>query len=208
MKKTKEKPAKFNYVFDAHITGIEPGIWRRIEIGRENRLSTLAAVIMTVFDWSGLHLHDFRIGGKEYGVPDPDFHDHETIEERKIRISDLNLRDLKRFDFTYDFGDNWDHEIRLVDVKPAESGDNLPKCLDGARAAPPEDCGSVPGYEDIICALGKKPGDRNDEEKAKIEWLPSWWKPEGFDPVACTRELRNIKSIEKQFNVYRKMMDM
>lgn len=81
-------------------------------------------------------------------------------------------------DYIYDFGDYWEHSILLENILEAKDKVQYPICLSGERACPPEDCGSIPGYEDL-CEIMK---NRKDEEyQEMIEWLGVEYDPEHFD---------------------------
>ena len=89
--------------------------------------------------------------------------------------------------YVYDFGDNWIHEILLEAINPEEEGSKYPKCLAGERACPPEDCGSVPGYYDLLEVLNDP---ENEEYEDTVAWLKGEvtryhpFSPEKFDPQA------------------------
>src|SRR5260221_3292613 len=53
---------------------------------------------------------------------------------------------VHRCTYIYDFGDCWEHQLTLANPRPAEPGLNYPRYLGGERAAPPEDCGGIPGF--------------------------------------------------------------
>jgi len=83
--------------------------------------------------------------------------------------------------YEYDFGDSWEHEIRLEDIVPREKGIRYPRCIDGARACPPEDCGGPYGFERMLEVLA----DPNDEEHDEMwEWIGEGYDPARFEPGA------------------------
>ncbi|RPJ08583.1 MAG: plasmid pRiA4b ORF-3 family protein, partial [Deltaproteobacteria bacterium] len=90
----------------------------------------------------------------------------------------------------YDFGDSWMHRIKVEKILGQESsaGDAV-KCIDGARACPPEDCGGVWGYEDMLQVL-KDP--KHEEYESALEWLGGDFDPEGFDMEATNKALRQF----------------
>src|SRR4030095_14290547 len=95
------------------------------------------------------------------------------------------------FSDEYDFGDSWQHEIKVEKIFPYDPGIVLPVCLAGERACPPEDCGSFPGYEDILRVLKKA---ENDDDHALLEWLGPY-DPEHFDLEAVNSCLQPRKDI-------------
>jgi hypothetical protein len=96
--------------------------------------------------------------------------------ERLLRVKD-------RFTYRYDFGDDWNHEIVVEKITPGEPA--APSVIAGARACPPEDCGGIWGYADLVAALA----DRTHERHAELaEWAPGWT-PERFDLAAADKRV-------------------
>jgi hypothetical protein len=52
---------------------LEPAIWRRLEVPAEIKLARLHVALPAAMGWQDYHLHAFRIGEIEYGVPNPDY---------------------------------------------------------------------------------------------------------------------------------------
>jgi len=80
--------------------------------------------------------------------------------------------------YTYDFGDNWEHIIKLEKVLPRDKNINYPVCIGGKRASPPEDCGGVWGYEDFLKIINNPD---HEEYEETIEWAGGEFDPEYFD---------------------------
>ena len=85
--------------------------------------------------------------------------------------------------YRYDYGDDWVHLIKVEDRFAAKQGATYPTCTGGRRAAPPEDCGGVPGYAMLLDALAD-PGHPDHVELA--DWVPA-----GFDPAYFDRDWVN-----------------
>jgi hypothetical protein len=142
-----------------------PPVWRRLLVPSEIQLDSLHEVVQLAMGWSNYHMHVFLTDSCEYGVPDPDL---EFLDERLMALSQLLSERGNRIRYTYDFGDNWEHEIRLEDVLGADSEQLCPVCVAGKGACPPEDCGGVWGYARLREVLA----DPSDEEHASmLEWL-------------------------------------
>ena len=105
----------------------------------------------------------------------------------KNKITEFLIEKGQKALYTYDFGDNWEHEIEIVDVLKKEKGIRYPKCLDGRRNGPPEDCGGIPGYEDVIDALT---GKGKSEYEDLLEWLGDY-DPEKFDIDKINKAILN-----------------
>ena len=159
------------------LLGCEPPIWRRIQLSSETRLSELHHILQVVMGWEDCHLHQFIIGKRYYG--DPSFSEFSDIkDEEKVKLAQGVTRPNQTFVDEYDFGDSWEHGIKLEKILPAQDGAVVPVCLAGERAGPPEDCGGVWGYSELLEAI-RQP--ENPEYEEMREWLEEM---EGFDPEA------------------------
>ena len=79
----------------------------------------------------------------------------------------------------------------------ALTGSPRPICLAGARACPPEDCGGVWGYDDLLTALNA-PGDSGDPEL--LEWVGPDFDPEHFDVDDINSSLGHLDTINQVFD--------
>ena len=168
------------YQMKITLKNIEPMIWRRIQVRENITLFRLPEYIQGFMGWENYHMHEFKINGERYGIPDPD---GEAMFGTKIKKDkEFNVCDLVSegdvFEYVYDFGDDWRHEIIVEKVLEAEAGVGYPVCLAGERACPIEDCGGPWGYEEMLEIL-KDPGNEEYEEYA--EWLGEEFDSEEFD---------------------------
>ena len=187
----KARPASDkSYVLDVRIAGIDPPVWRQLVVPGNRTLADLHRVLQMAFGWTDSHLHVFALRGERYGKPSRD--DFEPLlDEAAFTLDELGLRGRSRLNYEYDFGDGWVHDILVVSSsKRQEDGDRV-DLLDGARAAPPEDCGGVPGYEDILEILSRKPGKRTEEEREFLAWTDGW-DPERFHLAEIRLELGKL----------------
>ena len=133
-------PAVAVYQLHASLLEISPAIWCRLRVRSDTTIADLHYIRQIAFDWTGSHLHRFVIYGKDYGIAqlgDIGFGDN----PRLVRLCDLRLHINSRFRYEYDFGDLWQHQIRLERILPLEDTCRYPSCTGGCGAAPPEDCG-------------------------------------------------------------------
>jgi hypothetical protein len=159
------------YQFYIALDYIEPLIWRRFLVTEEATLDKLHKIIQIVMGWEGYHQYEFHIDKYKYGVPIKDWHDIEIKDSKKIRLNDLALTAEQKFQYVYDFGDYWQHGIKIEKIIPKESSIKYPKCVDGKRACPPEDCFGPPGYESLLKVL-EQPEDTLDEgDLERLKWL-------------------------------------
>jgi hypothetical protein len=178
------------YQFKVTLKGASPPIWRRIQI-KNCTLDKLHEHIQTAMGWTNSHLHDFKINGKEYGDPlllDENFVEFDYEDSTTTKLSDILPNDGKRFGFEYqyDFGDGWWHEVVFEGCLRPETGGRYPVCVEGARACPPEDVGGVRGYEEYLEAMGDSDHERHEEFMA---WRGPF-DPDAFDAVKATKRMR------------------
>lgn len=134
------------YQFHARLRGISPSIWRRLLVCSDQTIGDLHYALQIAFGWSDSHLNSFRIHGKDFGV----YHIGGPVfnqDAHKVRLVDFHFRLGERFLYEYDFGDHWEHQIRLERILPRTGQDILPVCIGGSQRTPPEDCGGVWAFQ-------------------------------------------------------------
>lgn len=173
------KPNKV-YVFEMRIADIDPPIRRLVAVPGNRRLDELHGIIQQAFGWDDCHLHFFEFRGQRYATPsDDDF--EPVIDESGCRLDELSLRARSRILYRYDFGDDWLHELVIKIVLPFKPDiEERVVCMEGARAAPPEDCGGPPGYADLLAAIRRPPSKRNEDERELVAWAGRY-DPSAFD---------------------------
>jgi hypothetical protein len=147
------------------LRGSTPPIWRRLEVYSSTTLEHLHRTIQEAFGWEGYHLWVFQTPPGEYGVADREL-GHRSAASAKLQ--DVAPGAGERIRYTYDFGDDWEHDLLVEDVLPAEPGVAYPRCLTGRRACPPEDCGGIWGYQEL---LGILTDPNHPEHGNRLEWL-------------------------------------
>jgi hypothetical protein len=186
------KPRQPAQVYQLKITlqHVKPPIWRRVHV-KDCTLAKLHDIIQTCMGWDDYHLHEFEIGGERYGDPaqwQDDFAgEMEVGNEGRVKLSQLVAQGVKKFRYTYDMGDTWEHLIQIEKVLAPEAGVRYPRCPAGKRACPPEDCGGPWGYGDFLDAIQKPSHERHEE---LLEWVGGEFDPEAFDIDAVNEELR------------------
>lgn len=169
---------------------VAPPIWRRIEVPGDIKLGKLHRVLQATMGWYDAHLHAFRVGHTTYGVPDPDaLFDMEMENERNVRL-DKVAGEGDTFIYEYDFGDGWEHTLKVEKIVPADPTAHYPRCTAGSHACPPEDCGGPPGYEHLLQAL-RDPKHEDYEEMR--EWLGGEFDPEAFGLSMVNQSLWRMK---------------
>lgn len=158
------------------LEGTEPLVWRELDLPLSTTLATLHDIIQVVMRWQDYHLHEFIVGDRVYGVPDPDdiFDERRVYQEKSIRLGTLMERGVREFLYLYDFGDYWRHHIALNAARQGDLGCEYPRFVGGARRAPPEDVGGLTGFEEFLEAMA-------DPEHDQFQQMLDWY-GEVFDP--------------------------
>lgn len=158
------------YQLRVALSGAKPPIWRRFLVSPTLRLSELHDVLQVVMGWEDCHLHAFRQGERYYAPPDPwgGGFGPASVDTRKVRVGQLLRRPKDWIAYVYDFGDSWRHRVTLQKVLPFDPEIRLPVCISGKRACPPEDCGGLWGYYEMLEALGN-PGHERHEDM--VDWI-------------------------------------
>ena len=178
------------YQIKVTLKDIQPPIWRRVQVPSNISLNKLHRILQAVMPWDDYHLHQFIIGGVNYGEPDPDDDfGFELKSDRTAKLNQVASGAGARFTYEYDFGDGWEHEILIEKVLPPETGVRYPICLGGKRACPPEDCGGVPGYARFLEAIRNPEHEEHDE---LLQWAGGSFDPEAFDLDEINHKLRSI----------------
>ena len=177
----KKKKSKFARVFQFKITLLEtkPPVWRCIQVPETYSFWELHVAIQDAMGWLDSHLHGFDIKDPRdreitnIGLPTEDILDtvRETLPGWEEKIADY-------FNIENDFGDSWEHKIKLEKILPREKEIDYPRCIKGKRACPPEDCGGPWGYKDFLKIL-KDP--KHEEHDEMLEWVGGEFDPEHFD---------------------------
>lgn len=184
------------YTIRVSLKGISPTIWRKFECPSNISLRHLTELIIELMGWHNAHLNHIMVGQDVFYVPyyqhDPDVECGITRYQEEYRISDLLTSKGKTIRWEYDFGDSWEHEIRLSSVDAYEPDE--PRAIvfkSGKRACPPEDCGGIWGYEDLLdlhCKLLTRKR-LTSEQKENLEWygMGKDFDPDYLDVVECAR---------------------
>ncbi len=183
------KPPRI-FVLHVSLHGIKT-VWRRIAVPASVRLSALHRVIQGVMGWHDMHLHEFTArNGERFGVPEHD--DFEPPQDESIhKLDEFLSRPRDKLRYTYDFGDSWEHVIELKLATEYSKRPMRAEFIDGAGKCPPEDCGGVPGYYEMLKAIHDP---RHPEHRQFVDWLPNGtYDPDDFNPALAEVILRSIR---------------
>ena len=170
------------------LADVRPQVWRRVETP-DCDLFTLHAIIQEAMPWGNSHLACFHVGRDERYTLDPmDEFDDKPMEA--MTLGELAARGVKKFGYEYDFGDSWIHTVTFQKGVARDPEAKYPRCVDGERACPPDDCGGPFGYPELLAALADK---KHPEHKHMKEWMGGPFDPEAFDLAAANARLRRLK---------------
>jgi hypothetical protein len=138
-----------------------PPIWRRLDVRSDLTLDAVHQVLQAAFSWTDSHLHRFALGGSPFDFKSQVFlcpYDAEEGEDDRTPESEVRLDETVQepgdvLRYVYDYGDSWELTLRLEKVLPARADSPAATCVDGRRAAPPEDCGGITGAADLAEVL-------------------------------------------------------
>jgi len=175
------------------LADVEPKVVRRVDVPLKIRLDRLHLVMQAAMGWTNSHLFAFTVGGTSWGVADPDF-DDDTLPASEVTLSDL-VEDTgtRTFHYLYDFGDDWDHVVRLERVFDADPLERYPQLVMAEGRCPPEDVGGPPGYAEFLQAIA-------DPDHEEHEHLLGWCGG-SFDPAdpGLERLLADLDRLAKRW---------
>jgi len=165
---------------------VGPAVVRRIEVPFRLRLDRLHAVLQAALGWSNSHFWEFRAGDVGWGIPDRQWGDGPQDASKATLRGVIEDTGAKRLTYLYDYGDGWEHTIRIEHIGAALPGEHYPRLIDARGRCPPEDIGGPPGYAEFLEALADPNHDRHAELK---EWYDGDFDPNAVDVPAIQRHL-------------------
>ncbi|HEX7702804.1 MAG TPA: plasmid pRiA4b ORF-3 family protein [Kofleriaceae bacterium] len=162
------------FELDVRLCEIEPAIWRTVELAGACSLEDVHFALQVAMGWTNSHLHQFQIGTTLYGMTGVEEFEIKLEDERAYRLQDL-VQSGDSFLYEYDFGDGWEHTVTVKKVTTVAKPPR-PRCVAGARACPPEDCGGPGGYANLLAVLA----DPKREEHADLVAWAGGFQPERF----------------------------
>jgi hypothetical protein len=162
----------------------DPLIWRELEVPTSVTFKVLHDIIQIVMDWDDYHLWEFTVGEQRFGLPmEEDFGATPRRDAPKVRLRDVLTPRKAVIDYTYDFGDNWEVRLTVTDIRQGDISQYYPRLVRGEWAAPPEDCGGLPGFYELLDSLAdpKHPGHDYASENF-----------DGYDPNLVDVPIMNI----------------
>jgi hypothetical protein len=158
------------------VVGTQPRVWRRLIVRETMWLSRLHDSIQIAFDWFDYQTHAFALDDLKFGNP-VKRDDLNVEDDRDVTLADLNLVHRDKMAYEYQIGEGWNVDVRVEKTAVPGKGMYYPLCVAGERAGPPEDCGGLEAFHDMLACLKEPTSDLGRE------WL-GWLGPD-YDPGAC-----------------------
>ena len=180
-------PAPTIYQIKIVLVGIEPPIWRTVLCKSDATLAEFHDVIQVAMGWNDSHLHKFNVEDREIGNAEFRLDDYcdDAEDEREITLEDV----APSFEYEYDFGDGWVHDVHIEIEVPYNAKVSYPLCIAGERKCPPEDSGGIWGYQSTLDALAD--GTIDDDRR---EWMEEFTGGEPWDAEEFNLEMVNWNS--------------
>lgn len=180
------------YLLTIALPEISPPVWREVIVPSDIPLDRLHDVIQIVMGWGDSHLYEFTIGDRCFAEQPGAPEDGEPAGT--VRLGEVVGEANGIFAYTYDFGDSWQHLIKVSEPElDAEALVAPVVCVDGKRACPPENVGGPLGYEEFCAAIkNRKHPDHLDLKQwyADLTGSATPFKPEAFSVDEANLELR------------------
>ena len=190
------------------LIGAEPPIWRRLELRSDLTLDKVHALVQAAFEWDNGHLHEFAVrtprgrvvrrrfnagGNALFGITD--LNDPDDTPEEDATLAEALPSGRDWLVYTYDFGDTWEHRVKLERSVPADAGTPLAHLVDGERAAPPEDFGGIWMYNSLVEVIQQPEHPGYEEMMERLEWMLGDEEELDFDP-----ETFDLATIQRRIN--------
>lgn len=182
------KPTDRIFILRLAVVGATPTVWRRLAVRESMWLSRLHDSIQVIFDWFDYQTHAFNLDDLRFGNP-LKRQELSIEDDRDVTLADLDLEHRDRFSYGYHFGDGWQVEIKVEKVEAPQKGVHYPHCLAGERAGPPEDCGGLEAFHDMLSCI-KDP--HTDLGREWLEWLGPDYRPDQCDLEKINKALRKL----------------
>jgi Plasmid pRiA4b ORF-3-like protein len=183
------------------LNSASPQVVRRVEVPYDIRLDRLHDVVQAAFGWTNSHMWELRASDIRWGIPDPDWTGGPLNATKATLSSVVEDTGAMTLSYTYDFGDNWEHTIKIERIEPIQSNMIYPNLIEASGACPPEDIGGPPGYEEYLAAIA----DPHHERHAELtEYYPVDFDPNLVDQTHISARLATLakrwgkKSIAKK----------
>jgi len=178
----------------------DPHIYRIIQVPDEITFYQLHCLLQLSFGWTNSHCHEFRDIFKQQAVFTNMIHSWEqdmpkAVDSRKVKIKEYLLENAFML-YVYDMSDNWVHGLFVEKVLVPATEQIYPICIAGAKSCPPEDCGGLGGYYEMLAILRRGKGELY---KQYLQWLGGEYDPEYFNMEQVNSRLASWKKVARRW---------
>ena len=166
----------------------KPPIWRRLLVPEKMNFNQLHFIIQLAFNWTNSHLHEFNLEGYEISGIQDDMEEEESIDSEVVELGAC-LQKGTKFDYVYDFGDDWKHRVIVEKIIDKEPNITYPCCIAGKRSGAIEDSGGIYGYQNMMEVLKDS---SNEEYEAVFEWIGGVYDAVFFDREELNKKLADL----------------
>ena len=178
-----------------------PLIWRKILVSKDTTFFELHHIFQIVMGWKNYHLFEFNVEG--YRIAEiaeeekaSGYGDDQLLNSRTVTLKDL-ITKKDTFKYSYDFGDNWQHLIKVEDFLEKDNNLKYPICIDGQMNCPPEDCGGIGSFYASLEILKDK---KHPEYKETAQWFGKSYNLEIFDKEKANLQLKKLAKYIANWN--------
>jgi len=165
-----------------------PPIWRMIVVSSDTTLANLHVILQATMGWENAHMHEFVIAKQRYGILHTGWTWFGPKDEIRVQLGQVVRKPRTSFLYEYDFGDQWQHDVEFLNtVDPGLAHTNL-SCLNGQGKCPPEDCGGIDAYQDMLCILDNP---QHPDYPDVRQYLGKRFNPAAFSKSNVNARLKN-----------------
>ena len=178
----------------------KPPIWRRVLVDKKTTFFELHHIIQIAMGWDNYHLYEFTMDNYRIGETSEEFDvfgNEKLVDASTVTIDSIIIDTKEKFNYEYDFGDGWRHQIVVEKFLPRDSSTSYPICIDGKLNCPPEDCGGVVGFYQLLDTIEDK---KHPGHKEVLEWLGGHYEAVHFDKDEVNDELKTLDKYIKKWN--------
>jgi hypothetical protein len=157
------------------LEGIEPAVTRTLQVPADIRLDRLHLALQAAMGWTNSHLYMFEADRATWGVPDPGFGGEDLPANKTTLGQVIEDTGKKTIAYIYDFGDNWEHRIKIGRITDPVPGELYPRLTEVTGKCPPEDIGGFPGYYEFLDAMADTKHPEHDHLK---DWYGGTFDPD------------------------------
>ena len=184
--------------FHIKLVGTDPLVARTFKVSSEITMYELHHTIQVVMGWKNYHLYQFEVG--DTAIADSRLWDEDDMrpitDAKKVSVGDVFTELRITAGYEYDFGDGWMHHLELVDRSNHPTNEVLPLVVSGENACPPEDCGGIHGYKELLEVL-KNP--KHPEYRETKVWVGSTFNPTKVSADVCNKDLGKLNKYMKEY---------